>query len=147
VITYTPFVILHTNPRRGAPILTSYGTASSYFCITDARSFASMSWRINGQGNSSRYTYPELRKALKEADAQVYCIGIVELDDRAGDTLDRQGQAILEEIAQVTGGCYPPANQGQDRKWRKIRVRVNPPHAEARRMARDIGHISFRKSG
>ena len=58
----------------------------------------------DGQDNSSRYTYGELRKLLKEAGVQIYCIGIVELAGGAGGTLDMQGQAILEEIAQTTGG-------------------------------------------
>ncbi|NOT62907.1 MAG: VWA domain-containing protein, partial [Acidobacteria bacterium] len=58
----------------------------------------------DGQDNSSRYTYGELRKLLKESGVQVYCIGIVELGGGAGASLDLQGQAILEEIAQTTGG-------------------------------------------
>lgn len=58
----------------------------------------------DGQDNSSRYTYGELRKLLKEAGVQIYCIGIVEMGGGAGGTLDMQGQAILEEISQVTGG-------------------------------------------
>src|SRR5262245_30454272 len=58
----------------------------------------------DGQDNSSRYTYGELRKRLKESGVQIYCIGIVELGGGAGGTLDMQGQAILEEIAQSTGG-------------------------------------------
>ena len=32
----------------------------------------------DGQDNASRYDYGELRKLLKEADVQVYCIGIAE---------------------------------------------------------------------
>src|SRR5262249_57794611 len=33
----------------------------------------------DGQDNPSRYTYGELRKRLKEAGVQIYCIGIVEM--------------------------------------------------------------------
>jgi hypothetical protein len=41
---------------------------------------------------------------LREAGVQILpCIGIVEMGGAAG-LLDMQGQAILEEIAQVTGG-------------------------------------------
>ena len=58
----------------------------------------------DGQDNSSRYTYGELRKVLKEAEVQIYCIGIVEAGGGAGGSLDRQGQSILEEIAKVKGG-------------------------------------------
>jgi Ca-activated chloride channel family protein len=109
----------------------------------------------DGQDNSSRYTYGELRKLLKEADVQIYCIGIVEMGGTAGSALDLQGQSILEEISQVTGGkaffprssaeledattrialelrhqysiAYTPTNVKRDGKWHKIKVDVNPP--------------------
>jgi Ca-activated chloride channel homolog len=109
----------------------------------------------DGQDNSSRYTYGELRKLLKEAGVQIYCIGIVELGGGSGGTLDLQGQSILEEIAQTTGGKaffprsaaeledattrialelrhqysigYTPTNVKQDGQWHKIKVQVKPP--------------------
>jgi Ca-activated chloride channel family protein len=109
----------------------------------------------DGQDNSSRYTYGELRKLLKEAGVQIYCIGIVELAGGAGGTLDMQGQAILEEIAQTTGGKaffprssaeledattrialelrhqysigYNPTNVKKDGQWHKIKVNVKGP--------------------
>jgi Ca-activated chloride channel family protein len=109
----------------------------------------------DGQDNSSRYTYGELRKQLKEAGVQIYCIGIVEMGGGAGGTLDLQGQAILEEISQVTGGKaffprsaaeledattrialelrhqysigYSPTNVNRDGQWHKIKVNVKGP--------------------
>jgi Ca-activated chloride channel family protein len=109
----------------------------------------------DGQDNSSRYTYGELRKLLKEAGVQIYCIGIVEMGGGAGGTLDMQGQAILEEISQVTGGKaffprsaaeledattrialelrhqysigYNPTNVKRDGQWHKIKVSVKGP--------------------
>lgn len=109
----------------------------------------------DGQDNSSRYTYGELRKLLKEAGVQIYCIGIVEMGGGSGGTLDMQGQAILEEIAQVTGGKaffprsaaeledattrialelrhqysigYEPTNINKDGQWHKIKVNVKGP--------------------
>ena len=109
----------------------------------------------DGQDNSSRYTYGELRKLLKEAGVQIYCIGIVEMGGASGGTLDMQGQAILEEIAQVTGGKaffprsaaeledattrialelrhqysigYTPTNVKRDGEWHKIKIQVKPP--------------------
>jgi Ca-activated chloride channel homolog len=109
----------------------------------------------DGQDNSSRYTYAELRKLLKEANVQIYCLGIVELGGGAGSSLDIGGQAILEEMSQNTGGKaffprsgaeledattrialelrhqysigYVPNNDQRDGKWRKIKIRVNPP--------------------
>lgn len=109
----------------------------------------------DGQDNSSRYTYGELRKLLKEANVQIYSIGIVEMGGGAGGTLDMQGQGILEEISQTTGGKaffprspaeledattrialelrhqysigYEPSNEKRDGKWRKISIKVSPP--------------------
>ncbi len=109
----------------------------------------------DGQDNSSRYTYGELRKMLKEANVQIYSIGIVEMGGGAGGSLDLQGQGILEEVSQTTGGKaffprsaaeledattrialelrhqysigYLPTNEKRDGKWRKISVKVNPP--------------------
>lgn len=109
----------------------------------------------DGQDNSSRYTYGELRKLLKEANVQIYCIGIVEVGAAAGGALDMQGQAILEEIAQTTGGKaffprsnaeledattrialelrhqysigYTPTNVKRDGQWHKIKVNVKGP--------------------
>src|SRR5262245_14266895 len=109
----------------------------------------------DGQDNASRYNYGELRKLLKEADVQVYCIGILEEGVSAGTSIDRQGQVILEELAHTTGGMaffptsnseledavtrialtlrhqysigYVPFNEQRDGKWRKIKVRVNAP--------------------
>jgi len=109
----------------------------------------------DGQDNSSRYTYGELHKRLKEAGVQIYCIGIVDMGGAAGGTLDMQGQAILEEIAQSTGGKaffpksgaeleeittrialelrhqysigYSPTNVKRDGQWHKIKISVKPP--------------------
>lgn len=109
----------------------------------------------DGQDNSSRYTYGELRKLLKEAGVQIYSIGIVEMGGGAGGTLDLQGQGVLEEVSQTTGGKaffprsaaeledattrialelrhqysigYTPTNEKRDGKWRKISIKVNPP--------------------
>lgn len=109
----------------------------------------------DGQDNASRYNYGELKKLLKEADVQVYCIGILEDGVDAGSVLDRQGQLILEELSRTTGGMaffpssyseledsvtrialtlrhqysigYVPFNEQRDGKWRKIKVRINAP--------------------
>lgn len=109
----------------------------------------------DGQDNSSRYTYGELRKLLKEAGVQIYCLGIVEMGGGSGTSLDMQGQGILEEIAQVTGGKaffprtaaeledqttrialelrhqysigYMPTNIKKDGQWHKIKVNVKQP--------------------
>jgi Ca-activated chloride channel family protein len=109
----------------------------------------------DGQDNSSRYSYRELRNLLKESDVQIYCIGMVEMGWHRDSMLEMQGQSRLEEIARVTGGkaffprsaveledittrialelrhqCsigYVSTNEERDGKWRKIKVRIDKP--------------------
>ena len=105
----------------------------------------------DGQDNSSRYTYNELRKIIKESDVQVYALGITDV----GDSLQFEGESMLEEITRMTGGRaffpnnevdledsitrialelrhqysigYIPQNTWHDGRYRKLRVVVNPP--------------------
>jgi Ca-activated chloride channel family protein len=106
----------------------------------------------DGQDNSSRYTFNELRTLVKEADVQLYAIGVLDVND---GTLGLAGQAILEELSRVTGGraffpqseeelvdvCtqialelrhqysvgYYPTTNVRDGRWHKIKVKVDPP--------------------
>lgn len=107
----------------------------------------------DGQDNSSRYTFSELRRVLKESDVLIYAIGIT---DRGNQTsFDVAGQAILDELAGVSGGRaffpetaaemneiferiaielrhqysigYKPKNFINNGKWHKIKVKVTPP--------------------
>lgn len=110
----------------------------------------------DGQDNNSRYTFQDLRRSIKEADVVVYAVGIV----GGGDSLDFQGQAILEELASASGGKaffpstsaelddnferialelrhqysigYRPKNFVPDNQWRKIKVKVTPPRGMPR---------------
>jgi Ca-activated chloride channel homolog len=107
----------------------------------------------DGQDNNSRYTFSELRKMLKETDVLIYAIGII---DKGGTSdLDMSGQAILDELASVSGGKaffpnspaemneiferiaielrhqysigYKPSNFSNDGRWHRIKVKVTPP--------------------
>ena len=49
----------------------------------------------DGEENSSRYSYGELRKELRETDAQIYAIGISQ---------NGEGVGTLEQITHSTGG-------------------------------------------
>lgn len=108
----------------------------------------------DGQDNNSRYTFNELRRLLKESDVIIYAIGIIGSND-AGSSLGMQGQAILDELASVSGGRaffpqttaemneiferialelrhqysigYRPKDFVPDGRWRRIKVKVNPP--------------------
>ncbi|HEX5708495.1 MAG TPA: VWA domain-containing protein [Pyrinomonadaceae bacterium] len=116
----------------------------------------------DGQDNSSRYTFSELRRLLKETDVIIYAIGIN--DGPYDSTLDVSGRAILEELSGVSGGKaffpnsgaemndvferialelrtqysigYRPSNFANDGKWHKLKVRVQPPRGMSRLFVR-----------
>jgi Ca-activated chloride channel family protein len=107
----------------------------------------------DGGDNHSRYTENEIKAMVKEADVQIYSIGIF----TPGATMPEEvaGPALLTEISQVTGGRmftisnpneladvatkigielrnqyvlgYRPNNKVKDGHWRKIKVKLNPP--------------------
>jgi Mg-chelatase subunit ChlD len=107
----------------------------------------------DGGDNRSRYTESEIKSMVKEADVQIYCIGIFDRDFRTPE--ERYGPTLLGEISDVTGGRtftidnpneladvatkigielrnqyvlgYRPTNSARDGKWRKIKVKLAPP--------------------
>ena len=108
----------------------------------------------DGQDNSSRYNFGEVRRLMKESDVVTYAVGIIDASD-AQSQLGMQGQAFLDELTSVTGGKsfyptsdiemdeiferialelrhqysigYTPKDFQPDGKWRKVKVRVKPP--------------------
>ncbi|HLG16268.1 MAG TPA: VWA domain-containing protein [Blastocatellia bacterium] len=127
----------------------------------------------DGQDNNSRYTYKELHNRVKEADVQIYAIGIT---DPASDSLSGFGRANLEEISRMTGGraffpnaynepelveiCtrialelrhqyslgFYPTNKTAESKWHKVQVKVNPPKGLGRlSLTYREGYQSFKK--
>jgi Ca-activated chloride channel family protein len=107
----------------------------------------------DGGDNHSRYTESEIKSMVKEADVQIYGIGI--FDSAPGTPEERTGPITLSEITDVTGGRtftidnpneladvatkigielrnqyvlgYRPTRPARDGKWRKIKVKLNPP--------------------
>jgi Ca-activated chloride channel family protein len=108
----------------------------------------------DGQDNSSRYNFKELRRLLRESDVLIYSIAITsgrDLESRLG----LEGQGILDELSSTSGGKaffprsaiemddvfehialevrhqysigYRPENLTNDGKWRRIRVKIKPP--------------------
>jgi Ca-activated chloride channel family protein len=107
----------------------------------------------DGEDNHSRYSFPDIKEFIKEQDVQIFAIGIVNPN---GDlALGKTGRQIIEDLVGVTGGraffpdsvyelediCtkiavelqnqyvlgYHSTNGAKDGKWRKIRLKVNPP--------------------
>jgi Ca-activated chloride channel homolog len=107
----------------------------------------------DGGDNHSRYTEGEIKSMVKEADVQIYSIGIFSLAPPTAEEVS--GPALLTEISNVTGGRmftinnpneladvatkigielrnqyvlgYRPSNKVKDGHWRKIKVKLIPP--------------------
>lgn len=116
----------------------------------------------DGQDNSSRYTFTELRRLLKESDVIIYAVGIVDGHDNS--ELGYGGRAILEELAGVSGGKaffpsssaemndtferialelrtqysigYRPSNFANDGRWHRLKIKVQPPRGFPRLFVR-----------
>ena len=108
----------------------------------------------DGQDNSSRYNFREVRRLMKESDVVVYAVGILDGRDM-GSITGIQGQAFLDELTSVTGGKsfypqtdveldeiferialelrhqysvgYTPKDFKPDGEWHKVKVKVKPP--------------------
>lgn len=110
----------------------------------------------DGGENHSRYTYGTIRKMVREANVQIYTIGIFEsADDRDLTPEEEYGPALLADLARISGGraysmgssdelpgvmeeislslrsqyviAYKPSNLVRDGRWRRIKVRLRPP--------------------
>jgi Ca-activated chloride channel family protein len=110
----------------------------------------------DGGDNSSRYTETEIKSAVREADVQIFAIGIFESPATRGRTPEEaEGPSLLNELAEQTGGReyavenvaelpdiaakigtelrneyilgYTPKNQERDGKYRRVQVKLNPP--------------------
>ena len=107
----------------------------------------------DGGDNRSRYTEGEVRAQVREADVEIYSIGI--FDPYAPTPEERTGPMLLDDISSATGGRlfrvddidemsdiaekisielrnqyvigYKPKDMTRDGKWRKVKVKVNPP--------------------
>jgi Ca-activated chloride channel family protein len=107
----------------------------------------------DGGDNHSRYTEREIKSLVKEADVQIYSIGI--FTPGATQAEEIAGPALLNAISDVTGGRlfnianpneladvatkigielrnqyvlgYRPSNKTKDGHWRKIKVKLIPP--------------------
>ncbi len=110
----------------------------------------------DGGDNHSRYTERDIKRVVREADVQIYAVGIYEpYSSRSRTPEELAGPSLLTEIAEMTGGRqfpvenlndlpdiarkigrelrnlyvvgYAPTNSKRDGKWRKIQVKLTPP--------------------
>jgi Ca-activated chloride channel family protein len=77
----------------------------------------------DGGDNNSRYTTSELKARLREADVQVYSIGIMEpLPARARSPEEMEGAALMSGFAQQTGGQFFEVNDPDELPGIAVRV-------------------------
>jgi Ca-activated chloride channel homolog len=109
----------------------------------------------DGGDNHSRYSEHDIRSFVREADTQIYAIGLYDAAGARATVEEINGPALLTEITDVSGGRtftvanlndlpdvaikigmelrnqyvlgYRPANHARDGKWRKIKVKLRPP--------------------
>lgn len=110
----------------------------------------------DGGDNSSRYTETEIKNLVREADVQIYAIGIFEpVSARTRTAEELAGPGLLSEIAEQTGGRhfpvenlndlpdvaakigielrnqyvlgYVPTNINRDGKYRRVQVKMVQP--------------------
>lgn len=110
----------------------------------------------DGGDNSSRYTESEIKNLVREADVQIYAIGIFESVAGRGRTAEElSGPGLMTEIAEQTGGRhfpvdninelpdvaakigielrnqyvlgYTPSNLVKDGKYRRVQVKLQQP--------------------
>ena len=107
----------------------------------------------DGGDNHSRYTDGEIKSMVKEADVQIFAIGIFEPSPPTPEEM--RGPHLLGEITDITGGRtfvidnpnelgdvatkigvelrnqyvlgYRPRNPARDGRWHKIKVKLSPP--------------------
>ncbi|HTP70472.1 MAG TPA: VWA domain-containing protein [Dongiaceae bacterium] len=110
----------------------------------------------DGGDNHSRYNENDIKRLVKEADTQLYAIGIYDpLGYRNRTPEELNGPSLLAELTELTGGRvfavehlndlpdiaskigmelrnqyvlgYRPSNHTHDARWRKIKVKLRPP--------------------
>jgi len=110
----------------------------------------------DGGENHSRYTTAELRRAIQESDAAIYTVGVFARPATRHRTQEEAaGPGFLDEFSNISGGrmfvadsladlpgimqkisramrdeyviSYQPSNLVRDGRWRRLRVKVQPP--------------------
>ena len=110
----------------------------------------------DGGDNSSRYNEKDIKRLVREADTQLYSIGIFDpFEYRSRTPEELHGPSLLSEVTELTGGRsfsvedinelpdiaakigmelrnqyvlgYRPSNKSHDARWRKIKIKLRAP--------------------
>jgi Ca-activated chloride channel family protein len=107
----------------------------------------------DGGDNHSRYNENDIKRLVREADTELYAVGMFDpLDYRSRTPEELNGPSLLSELTELTGGRafdvgnvnelpdiaakigaelrnqyilgYRPSNKSHDARWRKIKVKL-----------------------
>jgi Ca-activated chloride channel homolog len=110
----------------------------------------------DGGDNHSRYNESDIKRLVKEADTQLYAIGIFDpIGSRSRSPEELNGPSLLSEVTEMTGGRvfnvekledlpdiaskigmelrnqyvlgYRPSNKAHDARWRKVKIKLRAP--------------------
>ena len=110
----------------------------------------------DGGDNHSRYNESDIKRLVREADTQLYAIGIFDaLGYRSRTPEELAGPSLLSEVTEMTGGRvfavekleelpdiaskigmelrnqyvlgYRPSNKAHDARWRKLKIKLRAP--------------------
>src|SRR5437899_1303008 len=110
----------------------------------------------DGGDNHSRYNESDIKRLVKEADTQLYAVGIYDpLGYRNRSPEELGGPSLLSEVTEMTGGRvfavekledlpdiaskigmelrnqyvlgYRPSNKAHDARWRKLKIKLRAP--------------------
>ena len=110
----------------------------------------------DGGDNNSRYNEKDIKRLVREADTQLYSIGIFDPSEYRSRTPEElNGPSLLSEMTELTGGRaftaenlndlpdiaakigaelrnqyilgYHPSNKAHDARWRKIKIKLRTP--------------------
>lgn len=110
----------------------------------------------DGGDNNSRYNEKDIKRLVREADTQLYSVGIFDpFEYRSRTPEELSGPSLLAEVTELTGGRafsvenmnelpdiatkigselrnqyilgYRPSNKSHDARWRNIKVKLRAP--------------------
>jgi len=110
----------------------------------------------DGGDNNSRYSEKDIKRLVREANTQLYSIGIFERFGNRGRTPEElNGPSLLNEVTELSGGRafsvenindlpdiatkigselrnqyilgYRPSDKSHDARWRKIKIKLRTP--------------------
>ena len=110
----------------------------------------------DGGDNNSRYSQKDIKRLVREANTQLYSIGIFDpFGDRSRTPEELNGPTLLNEVTELSGGRafsvenindlpdvatkigaelrnqyilgYRPSDKSHDARWRKIKIKLRTP--------------------